>query len=144
MKVKYLKVLHGERANIARFPNFHKTGSIKGMKQKFYGKNALLVQCGDYIYNVDTEFYFRVNDNGTFNLFGTAEENKIAKNREQLGLPEQFVLQEIDSIIENVEAEEITEKQKHDIMTKFLDDDYIWQQINDYLLELINNVVEEE
>ena len=34
------------------FPNFHASGSIKGMKNMFYGKNALLVRCGGYIYNV--------------------------------------------------------------------------------------------
>ena len=35
-----------------RFPNFHKTGSITGMKNQFYGKEALLVRCGSFIYNV--------------------------------------------------------------------------------------------
>jgi hypothetical protein len=34
------------------FPNFHKSGSVKGMKKLYYGKDALLVRCGDYIYNV--------------------------------------------------------------------------------------------
>lgn len=34
------------------FPNFHKSGSIKGMKKLYYGKDALLVKCGNYIYNV--------------------------------------------------------------------------------------------
>lgn len=33
-------------------PNFHYTGSITGMKKKYYGKNALLVRHGSYIYNV--------------------------------------------------------------------------------------------
>jgi hypothetical protein len=37
---------------VNRFPNFHKTGSITGMKNQFYGKDALLVRCGSYIYNV--------------------------------------------------------------------------------------------
>jgi len=32
--------------------NFHKTGSIRGMREKYYGKNALLVRYGSYIYNV--------------------------------------------------------------------------------------------
>lgn len=45
----------GEICNISRFPNFHKSGSIRGMKRLYYGKNALLVKCGDYIYNVSTE-----------------------------------------------------------------------------------------
>jgi hypothetical protein len=42
------------------FPNFSKTGSITGMKKQYYGKNALLVRCGAYIYNVTSkpEIYF--------------------------------------------------------------------------------------
>lgn len=36
------------------FPNFHKSGSIKGMKKLYYGKDALLVRCGEYIYNVSS------------------------------------------------------------------------------------------
>ena len=34
------------------FPNFHRSGSIKGMKELYYGKNALLIRHGNYIYNV--------------------------------------------------------------------------------------------
>ena len=36
-------------------PNFHKSGSIRGMKEKYYGKGALLVRCGGYIYNVSSD-----------------------------------------------------------------------------------------
>ena len=35
-----------------KFPNFHKSGSIRGMKEHYYGKDALLVRQGNYIYNV--------------------------------------------------------------------------------------------
>ena len=52
MRVKYLPVAEGRRLHIEVFPNFSASGSIKGMKDKFYGKNALLVKCGSYIYNV--------------------------------------------------------------------------------------------
>ena len=52
MRVKYLKVKEGKKVGISRFPNFARTGSIVGMKEKYYGKNALLVRCGSYIYNV--------------------------------------------------------------------------------------------
>ena len=55
MRVKRLSIKVGERLNISRFPNFHKSGSITGMKKLYYGKNALLVRCGDYIYNVSAE-----------------------------------------------------------------------------------------
>lgn len=36
---------------------FHKSGSIAGMKKQFYGKDALLVRCGSYIYNVPKSIY---------------------------------------------------------------------------------------
>lgn len=44
-----------------RFPSFHKSGSIIGMKKLYYGKDALLVRCGDYIYKVTQEIYDRIN-----------------------------------------------------------------------------------
>lgn len=55
MRVKTLRVKDGERIKIDRFPNFSKTGSIIGMKKRFYGKDALLVRCGGYIYNVSSK-----------------------------------------------------------------------------------------
>lgn len=55
MKTKTMSKAEGQKYNISRFPNFHKSGSISGMKKLYYGKNALLVRCGDYIYNVTSE-----------------------------------------------------------------------------------------
>ena len=55
MKTKTLYVKDAERIGISRFPNFHKPGSIAGMKKLYYGKNALLVRCGSWIYNVSSE-----------------------------------------------------------------------------------------
>ena len=55
MKTKTLYVTDAARIGISRFPNFHKTGSIAGMKKLYYGKNALLVRCGSWIYNVSSE-----------------------------------------------------------------------------------------
>lgn len=55
MRTRYLSVERGEAVKISRFPNFHKSGSITGMKRLYYGKNALLVRCGSYIYNVTSE-----------------------------------------------------------------------------------------
>lgn len=43
--------------DLSHFPNFSKTGSIKGMKDKYYGKHALLVRKGAYIYHVDQHTY---------------------------------------------------------------------------------------
>lgn len=58
MRVRRLKVKDGKILNIEKYPNFSATGSIKGMKDKFYGKDALLVRCGGYIYNVPPEIYY--------------------------------------------------------------------------------------
>ena len=44
MRMKTLYTKDAERTGISRFPNFHKTGSITGMKELYYGKNALLVR----------------------------------------------------------------------------------------------------
>lgn len=51
-RVKTMKVADGKRLNISRFPNFHKCGNIRGMKERYYGNDVLLVRCGNYIYNV--------------------------------------------------------------------------------------------
>ena len=53
-RVKNLSKSQGDIVKISNFPNFHKSGSIIGMKKKFYGEDALLVRCGNYIYNVST------------------------------------------------------------------------------------------
>lgn len=57
MRVKRMTEQEGERAGLARFPNFHKTGNVAEMKKRCYGLDALLVRCGDYIYNVSSEPY---------------------------------------------------------------------------------------
>ncbi len=61
MRVRYMTLEDGKRADISSFPNFHKSGSITGMKKLYYGKNALLVRCGSYIYNVTSvpELYYQ-------------------------------------------------------------------------------------
>jgi hypothetical protein len=51
-RVKTMTTAEGKRWNISDYPNFSKTGSVTGMRKKYYGKRALLVRCGDYIYNV--------------------------------------------------------------------------------------------
>lgn len=59
MRVRTMTKVEGQMYNIEDYPNFHKSGSIKGMKEKYYGKDALLVRCGEYIYNVPAEIYYR-------------------------------------------------------------------------------------
>ena len=55
MRTKTLSRREGEKIGISRFPNFHKSGSIIGMKRLYYGKDALLVRCGSWIYDVSSE-----------------------------------------------------------------------------------------
>lgn len=52
-RVKTLPV--NQQPLLSCFPNFNKNGSIMGMKKMYYGKDALLVRCGNYIYNVSSE-----------------------------------------------------------------------------------------
>ena len=54
-KVKTVSLHHGMILGLSRFPNFHKSGSVRGMKKLYYGENALLVRCGSFIYNVTSE-----------------------------------------------------------------------------------------
>lgn len=56
-RVKRLRKILGQRVHIEEYPNFHKSGSITGMKKLYYGKNALLVRCGSYIYKVPQRIY---------------------------------------------------------------------------------------
>ena len=56
-RVKYLSVTRGRKVHIEQYPNFHKGG----MKERYYGKNAMLVRCGDYIYNVPQRIYDMAN-----------------------------------------------------------------------------------
>jgi hypothetical protein len=39
---------------LSEYANFSASGSTRGMKDKYYGKYALLVKCGAYIYNVSS------------------------------------------------------------------------------------------
>lgn len=55
MRTRRMTIEQGRRVGIDRFPNFHKSGSIRGMKRLYYGKDCLLVRCGSYIYNVSAE-----------------------------------------------------------------------------------------
>lgn len=57
MKTKTISVKEGEAINIDQYPNFSVTGSIRGMKKLYYGKNASLIRCGRYIYNVPLSIY---------------------------------------------------------------------------------------
>ena len=55
MRTRRMTIEQGRRVGIDRFPNFHRSGSVRGMKRLYYGSDCLLVRCGSYIYNVSTE-----------------------------------------------------------------------------------------
>lgn len=52
MRVKYLST---KIKDLSQFPNFHASGNVKGVKKLYYGKDALLVRSGSYIYNVSSD-----------------------------------------------------------------------------------------
>lgn len=54
-KYKELPAGQSDKLNLDRFPNFHRSGSVKVMRKKYYGKDALLLRCGNYIYNCSSE-----------------------------------------------------------------------------------------
>lgn len=56
-RVKTLSVNHPLAKKLSYFPSFDKSGCVRGMKKLYYGKNALLVKCGKYIYNVTSDPY---------------------------------------------------------------------------------------
>jgi len=45
MRTRRMTIEQGRRVGIDRFPNFHKNGSVRGMKRLYYGKDCLLVRC---------------------------------------------------------------------------------------------------
>ena len=60
MRVRYMNKAQAKAYKLWQYPNFSATGSIKGMKEKYYGKDALLVRSGSYIYKVPEKVYYSV------------------------------------------------------------------------------------
>lgn len=52
-----------ELLQLTNFPNFHASGSIEGMRARYYGEDAYLVQAGNFIYHVDEDTFHAVKDN---------------------------------------------------------------------------------
>ena len=52
--VKTIPANQYSKYQLGQYPNFHKSGSVLGMKNFYYGLNAKLVKCGNYIYNVSS------------------------------------------------------------------------------------------
>jgi len=55
MRVKYMSVKDKNYELLRNLPSFSVTGSVKGMKDKYYGKDALLVRSGSYIYDATSQ-----------------------------------------------------------------------------------------
>ncbi len=49
MRTRRMTIEQGRRVGIDRFPNFHKSGSVRGMKRLYYGKDCLLVRCYEHL-----------------------------------------------------------------------------------------------
>lgn len=56
-RVKYMNKHQYELYHLYLYPNFSASGSIRGMKELYYGKDALLVRSGSYIYHVPPKVY---------------------------------------------------------------------------------------
>jgi len=57
-KVRYMNKEQKIKFNLSQYPNFSVTGSVYGMKKKYYGEDALLVRSGSWIYKVSEEVYY--------------------------------------------------------------------------------------
>lgn len=56
-RVKYMNARLAQIFHLWQYPNFSASGSISGMKKMYYGKDALLVRSGSYIYHVPPRVY---------------------------------------------------------------------------------------
>lgn len=56
-RCKYMNKEQKKLYKLSQYPNFSATGSIYGMKKLYYGKDALLVRSGSWIYRVPKEVY---------------------------------------------------------------------------------------
>lgn len=57
MKSIYVKKEHYNTLRLDRFPSAGPNANIVGMKNHYWGKDALVVKCGQYIYKVDFATY---------------------------------------------------------------------------------------
>ena len=73
-KVRYLPVSEGWQVNIESFPNFDKSGSILGMKKKYYGKDALLVRLDDGVFTIG-EYSIAGNYDDGYTVWRTGEDS---------------------------------------------------------------------
>jgi hypothetical protein len=87
--VKYISNQELKRLNINldQYPGFGPRGSISGMRNKFYGKDAYLVKNGSYVYNVPKDIYDQIGNYGTLNYSGESKEYVARIQNKNFGLP---------------------------------------------------------
>ena len=51
-----------QKLNLESCPNFHQSGNKEGMRNKYYGKDACLLQHDEYIYHVDEDKFEAAKD----------------------------------------------------------------------------------
>lgn len=56
-RVKYMTKDEAARYHLDDYPSFGPHGNVYGMKKKYYGKDALLVRSGAYVYHVPANIY---------------------------------------------------------------------------------------
>ena len=56
-RVKYMKKDQAARYKLDQYPSFGPNGNVAGMKKLYYGKDALLVRSGAYVYHVPANVY---------------------------------------------------------------------------------------
>jgi hypothetical protein len=87
--------------NLSEYPNFSATGSIAGMKKQYYGKGALLIKKGAYIYNVSStpDLYFHLEEKNRL------EELRAELRAEGISYAETIELQSLEQYIDKHDVE---------------------------------------
>lgn len=55
---KYVSVKHPRAKYLERYPNAGPNPCIAGMRKLYWGKDAWLIRCGQYVYKVPREVWF--------------------------------------------------------------------------------------
>lgn len=58
-KIKYTSVKNYNRLSLGAFPSAGPGASVKGMRDKYWGRDAYILKCGQYFYKVDSDTFYR-------------------------------------------------------------------------------------
>ena len=56
-RTKTMTIEQGEKYNLSQYPNAGPRCNITGMKNLYYGIDALCITCGAYVYHVPRKIY---------------------------------------------------------------------------------------